>query len=99
MGIFAQMMDGLAASRLAHQTIMIDAIYLKAYRTASSLRGKRGPRPPDRADQRRHEHEAARGDGQKWPPDQVLHNGWPDQRLHRGRYPAERSARCKVAPG
>lgn len=42
MGVFARMMDGLAADRADHQTIMIDATYLKAHRTASSLRVKKG---------------------------------------------------------
>ncbi len=42
MGIFARMMDGLAAGRADHQTIMIYATYLKAHRTASSLRVKKG---------------------------------------------------------
>ena len=42
MGIFARMMDGLAAGKAEPQTIMIDATYLKAHRTASSLRLKKG---------------------------------------------------------
>lgn len=42
MGIFIRMMDGLAAGRPDHQTIMINAAYLKAHRTASSLRVKKG---------------------------------------------------------
>lgn len=42
MAIFAQMMDGVVANRLGHQTIMIDAIYLKTHRTAPSLRFKKG---------------------------------------------------------
>lgn len=42
MGIFARMMDGLAAGKAEPQTIMIDATYLKAHRTDSSLRLKRG---------------------------------------------------------
>ncbi|WP_252350198.1 transposase [Gluconobacter cerinus] len=41
MGIFARMMDGLAAGKAESQTIMIDATYLKAQRTASSLRLKK----------------------------------------------------------
>ncbi len=44
MGIFASMMEGLAAKGTEQKTIMIDATYLKAHRTASSLRAKkRGP--------------------------------------------------------
>jgi hypothetical protein len=35
-------MVGLAAERAEHKTIMIDATYLKAHRTASSLCVKKG---------------------------------------------------------
>ncbi|MBV0889548.1 IS5 family transposase [Komagataeibacter oboediens] len=42
MGIFARMMDGLAAGKGEPQTIIIDATCLKAHRTASSLRLKKG---------------------------------------------------------
>ncbi|QQX91222.1 IS5 family transposase [Gluconobacter sphaericus] len=42
MGIFMRMMDGLSAAKVEPQTIMIDATYLKAHRTASSLRFKKG---------------------------------------------------------
>ena len=41
-GIFLQMMEGLAAASADPKTVMIDATYLKAYRTASSLRVKKG---------------------------------------------------------
>jgi transposase len=44
-GIFIQMMEGLAVPETAeHNIIMIDATYLKAHRTASSLRVKKGAR-------------------------------------------------------
>jgi hypothetical protein len=36
------MMEGLAAASATPKTIMIDATYLKAHRTASSLRVKKG---------------------------------------------------------
>ncbi len=42
MGVFARIMAGLAAEGPDHKTIMIDATYLKAHRTASSLRLKKG---------------------------------------------------------
>ncbi len=42
MGIFIRMMEGLATGKAEPQTIMIDATYLKAHRTASSLRLKKG---------------------------------------------------------
>ena len=40
-GVFARIMVGLATERAEHKTIMIDATYLKAHRTASSLRVKK----------------------------------------------------------
>ena len=42
MGVFARMMAGLAAEADEPKTVMIDATYLKAHRTASSLRVKGG---------------------------------------------------------
>lgn len=36
-GVFARMMEGLAAEGSERKTIMIDATYLKAHRTATSL--------------------------------------------------------------
>ncbi len=42
MGVFARMMAGLAAEADVSKTIMIDATFLKAHRTASSLRVKKG---------------------------------------------------------
>lgn len=42
MGVFARMMAGLAADAEVPKTVMIDATYLKAHRTASSLRAKKG---------------------------------------------------------
>ena len=41
-GVFARIMMGLASESTDHKTIMIDATYLKAHRTASSLRVKKG---------------------------------------------------------
>ncbi len=41
MGVFARMMEGLASKGTEQTTIMIDANYLKAHRTASSLRAKK----------------------------------------------------------
>ena len=41
-GVFLRMMEGLAAADAEPRTVMIDATYLKAHRTASSLRVKRG---------------------------------------------------------
>jgi transposase len=41
-GVFVRMMEGLAAASATPKTIMIDATYLKAHGTASSLRVKKG---------------------------------------------------------
>jgi transposase len=42
MGVFARMMEGLASEGGEERVVMIDATYLKAHRTASSLRAKKG---------------------------------------------------------
>ena len=55
-GVFIRMMQGLSAPETKHRTMMIDATYLKAHHTASSLRVKRGRRATDRTHQERHEH-------------------------------------------
>ena len=41
-GVFARMMAGLASQADVPKTVMIDATYLKAHRTATSLRSKKG---------------------------------------------------------
>lgn len=40
---FARMMHGLTSEAAVPKTVMIDATYLKAHRTTSSLRSKGGP--------------------------------------------------------
>ncbi len=42
MGVFVRIFEGLASEVEEPTTIMIDATYLKAHRTASSLRSKKG---------------------------------------------------------
>lgn len=42
LGVFARILIELAAEGQDVETIMIDATHLKAHRTASSLRGKKG---------------------------------------------------------
>lgn len=42
MGVFVRMTEGLAATGAEPKTLMIDATYLKAHRTASSLRVEKG---------------------------------------------------------
>ena len=46
MGVFARMMEGLASEGTDQKIIMIDATYLKAHRTATSLWSKKGGRGP-----------------------------------------------------
>uniref|UniRef100_A4WQR7 Insertion element IS402-like domain-containing protein n=1 Tax=Cereibacter sphaeroides (strain ATCC 17025 / ATH 2.4.3) TaxID=349102 RepID=A4WQR7_CERS5 len=46
-GVFARMMVGLAAEAAVPKTVMIDATYLKAHRTATSLRSKKGGQATD----------------------------------------------------
>lgn len=41
-GVFVRMMEGLSGTKAERRTVMIDATYLKAHRTASSLRVKKG---------------------------------------------------------
>lgn len=58
--IFAKMMAGLAAVHGKKKTVMIDATYLKAHRTASSLGAQKGGAwLPDRTDQRWYEYETS----------------------------------------
>lgn len=59
-GVFLHMMEGLSAADLVPETVMTDVTYLKAHRTALSLRIKKASRPPDRPYNRRYEHQAAR---------------------------------------
>jgi transposase len=42
MGVFARIMEGLASEGGEEKVVMIDATYLKAHRTASSLRVEKG---------------------------------------------------------
>ena len=79
MGIFMRMMDGLSAGKAEPQTIMIDATYLKAHRTASSLRLKRGSRPPDRSHQRRYEYQAPCGHRSERTTAELFHDGGTGQ--------------------
>ena len=41
-GVFLRMIEGLSAAEVVPKTVMIDATYLKASRTASSLRVNTG---------------------------------------------------------
>ena len=82
MGIFAQILMGLAEQASDNKTISIDATYLKAHRTASSLRLKKGGWTPDRADQGRHEHKAACGYRYQRSPGPLVYHFRSGQRLY-----------------
>jgi len=43
-GVFARMREGLASKVAVPKTVMIEATYLKAHRTATSMRSKKGDR-------------------------------------------------------
>ena len=58
-GIFARMRAGLASGYDEEKTVIIGTTYLKAHRTATSTGVKKGVWSSDRANQRRHEHQAA----------------------------------------
>lgn len=82
-GIFAQILEGLSSKLSVGKTIMMDATYLKAHRTASSLRLKRGCWTPDRSGERWHEYQIARRHRCTGSPHQVTRHGGANQRLHR----------------
>jgi transposase len=81
MGVFARIMEGLASGGGEEKVVMIGATYLKAHRTASSLRVKKGARRQARASDRTHEgwaeHQAACGDGCHRPSHPLLHDRRP----------------------
>ena len=98
-GIFVRMMDGLAAEAAVPKTVMIGATYLKAHRTATSLRSKKG----DPGDQRGRLIGRTKGGMNtklhavrrcRWAPYPFLHDRRPGQRLHGGR----RSPRHDLPP-
>lgn len=98
-GVFARIMVGLAAEGTDPKTIMIDATYLKAHRTACSLCAKKGARSPDRSNERRHEHKAARRHRCERPAHSVLHVGRTGQRLYRRGGAAGQPAKGRLAFG
>ncbi len=62
MRVLTRMMEGLSTQSAEPKTVMIEATYLKAHRTASSVGVKKGSRAPDRTHQRWDEHQASRRD-------------------------------------
>ena len=82
MGVFARIMVALAAEAPDNTTISIDATYLTAHRTASSLRVKKGAWTSDRADQRRYEHKVTCCDRHDRATNSVLHDSWSGERFY-----------------
>jgi transposase len=87
MGVFTRMMERLASEGDQEKVVMIDATFLKAHRTALSLRvkkcGRQQARPPHRTYEGRAEHQAARLGGCRWTLSSLLHDSrraevhWP----------------------
>ena len=92
MAVFARIMEGLAPKGTEQKTVLTDATYLKAHRTVSRLRAKKGTRrqarASDRANERRSERQTARRHGRRGMPHPVLHDGGPSQQTHRRGGPA-----------
>jgi transposase len=87
MGVFARMMAGLAAEAETPRTVMVDATSLKAHRTASSLRSKKGGQRRSAGGlsaARRAASTTQAPRRHRWgrAADPVLPDGWPGQRLH-----------------
>jgi transposase len=74
MGVFARMMEGLASEAAVPTVVMIDATYLKAHRTASSLGVRKGGRSSDWPNQGRHEHQRACCYRREWTTHPALHD-------------------------
>jgi hypothetical protein len=83
MGVFARIMEGLAAAGAERKTVVIDATYLKAHRTAAILSVKKGVRPRHRAHEKRAEHQASCGGGRKGRTAEAPHDRGRGGRLHR----------------
>jgi len=96
-GVFARIMTGLAAEAPDNKTISIDATYLKAHRTASSLRLKKGAWTPDRLDQGRHEYKVACCYRHQRSPGPPVHYRRPSERLYWLCGLDERSATSRMA--
>ena len=93
-GIFAQMMMGLAAKHGEEKTVMIDATYLKAHRTATSMGVKKGAWTSDRSYKGRDEHEASCHLRQPRASAEPVRDRRTSQRLYRRTGLAEQYSRC-----
>ena len=77
MGIFASIFQELAQPGAQGDTLMMDSTFLKAHRTAASLR-KRGSSSGDRTHERRPELQAAHAQRRQMPPAELLPLAWAD---------------------
>ena len=82
MGLFARIIMGLAEQAPDNTTILIDATYLKAHRTASSLELKKGAWAHDRTDQRWDECKPTRSYRRQQTSCPLFHHGGSSQRLY-----------------
>jgi len=73
--------------------------HLKAHRTAASLWLKKGGRPPDWPDQRRAQHETARGHRPSGASDTAVADGWAGVGLHRSAPASGRAASRETHAG
>ena len=83
MGVFARIMMGLAEQAPDNTTISIDAAYLKAHRTVSSLGLKKGAWASDRTDQRWDEYKTTRSYRRQSTSCPLLHHCGSRQQLYR----------------
>jgi hypothetical protein len=74
-GAFLHMMEELAAAHAEPKSIMIDVTYLKAHRTASSLRAKNGTLVGWSVVPRRHEHQGSPERAQGCTPSAIQTGG------------------------
>jgi transposase len=99
MEVFARIMEGLASAAAEPKTVMIDATYLKAHRTASSLLVKKGARKGHRAQKRRPEHQVSCHRRRQGTATEVLRDGGRSKRLYRSGGPVEPYAGCGMVAG
>ncbi len=99
MGEFARIVAGLSGEAPDDKAISVDATYLKAHRTASNLRLKKGAWGSNRSDQGWYEHKITRCRRHQRRPDPFLYHRCSGQRLYRRSDLAEQFASCRMAAG
>ena len=99
MGVFARIMTGLAAEAPDHKTISIDATFLKAHRTASGLRLKKGAWTSYRAKKGGMNTKLHAVTDTIGRPIRFFMIGGPGQRLHWGQSPGRKPASRRLVTG